>query len=168
MNVHTINSIQARCVEVGDCWEWQGAATAKGCHPTVKHDGKTVLVRRLVAALSGKPISDDKKAGLRCENMRCVNPDHVVAQSHRQIMKRQGELGKLSDLPRIAKIAATKRAFYAKLTMDDARAIRASNQTHEKTAIQYGIHPSKVASIRQHKCWRELSGNPFGGLGARA
>lgn len=166
MIAHTIESIQKRCIEVGDCLEWSGAKT--NGHPTLRHAGKTWLVRRLVAALAGMPVTPEKKAVTSCENLLCVNPDHIVLRSHVQVMKRQGELGKLSDLARIAKIAATKRAKYAKLTMDDARSIRASNDTHQKTAQRYGIHPSKVAAIRQHRCWRELSGNPFSGLGGRA
>lgn len=167
MKLYTIESIHQRCVEDGDCWEWQSCTTATG-HPTVRHDGKTVLVRRIVISLSGRQIGPKDKAVTTCENTKCVNPDHVVTRTHRQVMKRQGELGKLSDPTRIAKIAATKRAGHqAKLTMEDARAIRSSSDTHKKIAEQYSIHPSKVASIRQHRCWRELTGNPFAGLGAR-
>lgn len=164
MKAHTIKTLRERCAEVGDCLEWPG----KSRHPMVRHMGRTMLVRRLVLELVGKQIPADKRAVMSCENRLCINPDHIVMRSHREIMARQGALGKLSDPARVAKIAATKREKYAKLTMADARAIRASPETHEKTAAKYGIHPSKVASIRQHRCWRELHGNPFAGLGARS
>ena len=167
MNIHTIETIRARCTEVGDCWEWGMCFTANG-HPTVRHAGKTTLVRRLVHQLAGKEIGHGKIVIASCENSRCVNPDHTRAVTLQAHMKRMGALGKLSDLARIAKIAATTRAKYGKITMDDARAIRESSATHEQTAQQYGINPSKVAAIRQHRCWRELSGNPFAGLGARS
>ena len=140
--------------------------TANG-HPTVRHAGKTALVRRLAHQLAGKAIGQGKIVITTCENSRCVNPAHTSAVTLQAHMVRMGALGKLSDLPRIAKIAATKRAKYGKITMDDARAIRESDATHEQVAQQYGLHPSKVASIRQHRCWRELTGNPFSGLGAR-
>lgn len=167
MNMHTIETIHARCTEVGDCWEWGMCCTAGG-HPTVRHAGKTTLVRRLVHQLAGKAIGPSKIVIATCENHRCVNPAPTSAVTLQSHMKHMGELGKLSDLARIAKIAATKRAKYGKITMDDARAIRESSATHEQTAQQYGLHPSKVASIRQHRCWRELAGNPFFGLGARS
>lgn len=165
--LHTMESIYARCADVGDCWEWQESMMGNR-HPNVRHDGKIVLVRRLVVTLTGRTLRPSEKAIPTCENTRCVNPDHIAVQTHRTVMKRQGELGKLSDPVRVAKIAATKRAKYGKITMDDARAIRASSDTHESAGNRYGIHRSKIAAIRQHKCWRELSGNPFAGLGARA
>lgn len=163
----TISTLRERCTEVGDCWEWQGARTDTG-HPTVRHDGKTHLVRRLMAALAGIDMPPNAKAVTTCENLRCVNPDHIVMRTHRQVMKRQGELGKLSDIARIAKIAATKRAKYGKLTTEQVRAIRDSSETGVAMAALHGISQGKVSAIRRHRCWRELSGNPFTGLGARA
>lgn len=163
----TIDTLRARCIDVGDCWEWQGARTDTG-HPTVRHDGKTHLVRRLAASLAGIPMPQNAKAMNTCENLRCVNPDHIVMRTHRQVMKRQGELGKLSDIARIAKIAATKRAKYGKLTTEQVRAIRDSSETGVSMAALHGISQGKVSAIRRHRCWRDLAGNPFTGLGARA
>lgn len=167
MKLETIESIHARCTEVGDCWEWNGCTNKHG-HPSVRHDGKSWLVRRLVVLLTKGQVKSNLRAVTKCENKLCVNPAHIVLKTHRQIMIRQGELGKLSDIKRIAKIAATKRAKYAKITMDDARAIRASTETIEQASKRYNLHPSKIHSIRTHKCWREFSGNPFVGLGARS
>lgn len=161
----TIETLHARCIEVGDCWEWQGACMPNR-HPCVRHDGKTHLVRRLVAALAGISMPENAKAVTSCENLRCVNPDHIIMRTHRQVMRRQGELGKLSDIMRIAKIAATKRAKYSKLTMEQVRAIRASSETGVAMAALYGISQGKVSAIRLHRCWRDLAGNPFRGLGA--
>lgn len=160
----TLESIHAKCTEVGDCWEWSGS---KRWHPSVRHGGKVVLVRRLVVELTGRTIQATQKAVATCDNKSCCNPAHVAIQSHRQVMRSQGALGKLSDPARIAKIAATKRAKYAKITMDDARAIRASDETCRQAGERYGISLGKVASIRQYRCWRELAGNPFLGLGAK-
>ena len=35
-------------------------------------------------------------------------------------------------------------------------------------AALHGISQGKVSAIRRHRCWRDLAGNPFTGLGARA
>lgn len=162
-----METLHARCVEVGECWDWQGSRSGTG-HPMTRHDGKAVLVRRLIAELSGKPIQVGKKAYMSCENPNCVNPEHISARTHKQIMTRQGALGKLSDPTRIAKIAATKRAGpQAKLSMEIVREIRAATTTHEAEAKKRGVHPSKIASIRAHRCWRELHNNPWVGLGER-
>ena len=68
-----------------------------------------------------------------------------------------------------AKIAATKRAQMAVLTIEQVREIRRHTTTHAAAAAQYGVHPSKIAAIRQHRCWKDYqTPNPFAGLGARA
>lgn len=165
---HTIETIRAKCDEVGDCWEWAGGYGNTN-HPYVRHDGGNVLVRRLVAQLAGKTLTAKTRAVASCNNPRCVNPAHVAVQTHQQVMARQGAIGNLSDPLRIAKIAATKRASsQAKLTWEQVTAIRASDATHLEEAKKHGVHPSKIASIRQYRCWKEFSDNPWLGLGARA
>ena len=163
----SVQSLRDRCREVGQCWEWSGCLTSTK-HPSVNLNGKMVLARRLMATLAGKPIAKGKRAYMRCENPLCINPDHIIEKTHQQIMKRQGELGKLGGITRSSKIAAIKRAGpQAKLTIEIVREIRAASTTHKVEAERRGVHPSKIAAIRQHRCWREYDNNPWVGLGSR-
>lgn len=167
MIVHSIETLHARCDEVGDCWEWTGCYSKTG-HPCTRHDGKMVLVRRLMAQLAGKPITPSIKVIPCCENGRCINPDHIVVRTHRQVMKRQGAMGKLSEPSRLAKIAATKRAGpQAKLTWEKVQAIRARETTHSEEARLHGVSIGVISAIRRHLRWKEYEGNPWAGLGAR-
>lgn len=72
----------------------------------------------------------------------------------------------MSDQVRSAKIAATKRAQMAKLTIEQVREIRQRTTTIVQAAEKYGVHPSKISLIRRHQIWREHS-TPWAGLGAR-
>ena len=164
--VHTIETLRARCTECGDCWEW-GMAFANG-HPCARHDGKMMLVRRLMVQLSGRRITSRQRAMPTCENPKCVNPNHIIVETHRQVMKRVGEAGKLGDTARLAKIAATKRAGpQSKLTHEQVQAIRSSDATCKADAERYGVDPSTISAIRRHVRRKEFTNNPWIGLGAR-
>ena len=165
--LHTMDSLHANCVEVGDCWEWQGAYTLNG-HPTGRHDGKPVLMRRLAYVLAGNTIKPKHIVAASCGNARCINPACTVQRSQRQHLIKMGKEGRQSDHLRNAKLAATKRAKYAKLTIEQVRAIRAANTSNLEEAIRYGVHPRNISRIRRYVCWKEYGQNPFAGLGARA
>lgn len=167
MIAHTLGSLHALCEDIGDCWEWQRSATF-GRHPNTRHQGKTVIVRRLVMELSGIDLKPKSHVIPTCDNYRCINPAHLQQVTQHISMKRAGAKGLLSDPVRSAKIAATKRASpIAKLTMEQAREIRSSSETTVLLAARYGVSQGRISQIRHHLAWREFSGNPFAGLGAR-
>ena len=162
----TLESLKARTVEVGDCWEWQGPYTYNGKNPIVRHKGKAVTARRLALQLSGEKMREKTQVLPTCDNHRCINPEHLRQYSSSDCMKIQGAKGLMSDQVRSAKIAAAKRAQMAKLTIEQVREIRQRTTTIVQAAEKYGVHPSKISLIRRHQIWREHS-TPWAGLGAR-
>lgn len=168
MNMHDLESIHARCIEVGDCWEWQGAYSG-GRNPYVRYKGRGTTVRRAVLDL----IGERQKSNLHCvalstcDNPRCVNPDHLRWATHSEVMRAAGAKGLLSGIVRAAKIAAYKRAATSKLTMEMVRAIRASNEKYADLAARYGVSAGVIESVKNHRNWKEYDNNPFAGLGAR-
>jgi hypothetical protein len=74
--------------------------------------------------------------------------------------------GIMSGPVRSGRIAATKRIGpQAKITQDDARAIRASDDSGKTLSLRYGISESTVSKIRRNKMRREFEGNVWAGLG---
>ena len=162
----TLESLKARTVEIGDCWEWQGPYTYNGKNPIVRHNNKAVTARRLALQLSGEKMREKTQVLPTCDNHRCINPEHLRQYSSSDCMKIQGAKGLMSDQVRSAKIAATKRAQMAKLTMEQVREIRQRTTTIVQAAKKYGVHPSKISLILCHQIWKEYS-TPWDGLGAR-
>ncbi len=64
---------------------------------------------------------------------------------------------------RSAKIAVAKRAQTGKITLDDARQIRTSDEPVKVLAERYGLSKDRIYRIRRGLAWREYS-NPFAGL----
>lgn len=159
-----LSEIKARCVEIGDCWQW---ATGKSLHfrryPTVVIDGKVVLARRVAYALLKGPIPKGYSILPSCGNEFCVNPAHQAALTESQKGKVAAERGAFSYAVRAAKIAEARRK-QMKLTIEQAREIRASEEAEPVLAARYGINKSLVGRIRRGQAWKEYGANPWAGL----
>jgi len=163
---HTMDTLRERCRDDGECWEWRGAMVPAGIgHPSVMHEGKSWLVRRLVLVLHGHELTTRVKVVPVCGNARCINPDHLARHTHRHVMRQAAAQGKQSSRARSAAIARSWRERRAKLTWEDVRAIRASDATGVRLAAQHGVSEATISAIRLHRIWRDHAG-PFAGLGA--
>lgn len=86
-----LNRILMRCRAMNSgCWEWQGAATAKG-YGRVKIDRKLYSPHRVVAwAMDIAPSMGDPSRTTvvmhSCDNPRCCNPEHLSLGTHSENM----------------------------------------------------------------------------------
>lgn len=162
-----LQSLLDRCIEVGECLEWQGSISAGGS-PRVWHQGRGQSTRKLMLQLVGRPHepASGTKLVATCGNRRCVAPDHLriitLAEHARKRM-----VPNTNHLLRAAKIARTRRERHARLTDSDVRAIRASDERAEDLAQRYGVSAKYIAHIRQGRRWRDHTVSPWAGMGAR-
>jgi len=176
--VASLADIHARCIEVGECWEWTGAIGGNGipcaCIPTMHPKQPGVRARRVtVTALAweahtGKPAAG-KAVWRTCCNHRCVNPAHLRAGSRAQMAAYLVTQDAYKRTPSsIAAITNAKRKA-GKLTMTQAREIRASTLPGIKVAALYGVHHSLVTRIRRGEAWREsVAASSIFAMGAAA
>ncbi len=165
MKLETLDTIKARCTLEGDCWLWPASAKphAKPRTPAVRHNGKTVAVRRLARELAdGRPIPHKLEAVARCANLRCVSPECSMKVSTKRSRQIQIERGHLVNAASMAKRAATLSATskFSEVVIEQARTAQGSTR---KVAAELGMHHTYVHYLRQGKA-RQAHRNPFAGL----
>jgi hypothetical protein len=163
--IHTVESLQARTIEEGDCWLWQGYH--QNGTPQVMHypGGKRRMysVRRLFRELQAGRAMPDGHYGNTCGNPQCVSPDHTIWKTTKTHLRDLSKRRTHTVLDSLRKRQVRIDRGLTKLDMDKAQAIRASTESSRVLAEQYGVHQSLIKRIRNNGVWRVLSG-PFAGL----
>ena len=151
----TIEQLKARFwakVRKGEgCWEWT-AATYPGGHGAFwgggsRSEGRLVRAHRFSYEVHIGPIPEGAHVLHRCDNPRCVRPDHLELGDHAKNMRDAG-------LRRLMRRGA--RHGMARLTEDDVRAIRklrASGMTQAEAGARFGVARSTVQNIDRGANW---------------
>lgn len=93
-----------------------------------------------------------------CGSDRCINPQHMVKVSRGD--KTAGRM--VLATHRLAIVNGVRAS--SKLTMEAARAIRASDEPAKALAERYGVTAANIHMVRRNITWREVARNPFAGL----
>lgn len=162
---HTVDSLKARCVEVGECWEWQGYLGNNTPQVSSYPGGKKkmVSVRRLLRELVTGQAQPHGHYGNTCGNIRCVNPDHTLWKSEAAHMRAMGRKRKVSAVTASKLRKFRVEAGLAKLDESKAKEIRHSDEPGPVLAERYGVSKSWINRIKRGEVWRVLS-SPFAGL----
>lgn len=154
-----LERVKAKVVEVGDCWEWQGAMQTTSPVPTMNFEGKVKPVRRHLAEAMGLPVQG-KLATYRCGNALCVHPDHLMVITRKKLQQRIAKEFKHHANPIRLKKLSDKARARSKLTAELAQAIRDAEGTQRDIAAQYGVTQATVSVIKRGVTWRDYT-NPF-------
>ena len=160
--IHTLESIMARTVEVGDCMEWQGHIRQDNV-PYITVNRQYMAVRRLILQLIGKPAKRGNFVGTTCGNQSCVNPEHIIERSRREHMRYAASMLDHND-PTI--VVKQQRAVKRLLTPEDVEKIRFDERSATAIAAEVGCCRQVVSRIRRGTSHRivNASVNPFAGL----
>lgn len=162
--IYTLETLLARCDEVGECMEWTGYYNSTG-HPFLRHDGAQWLARRLAYVLNGGHLPVGYVLANGCGNPRCILPAHSIKETKTTHLKNLSKTGRNSGMVRLANLAATHRARHARpgMTMELARALRTEPGTITDKAKRHNLPLKMVSKIVRGDAWKEYS-HPFAGL----
>lgn len=159
----TLERIQSKCIEDGDCWIWQGQFISHA--PRIWKGDKYVSVRQEVVTFLGKLRPEAEYFGTTCRNPMCVCPDHIAQRTKAEQLQMRARLGSTgtSLQMRSRRAAETMRAKVGKVTQEQAREIRVADRTLKDLSEEYGIAMETVRRIRAGMTRKDNS-NPFAGL----
>jgi HNH endonuclease len=135
------------------CWEWTRYIEKNGyAKINCRLGGKQVCrgAHRVSYATFVGPITDGKFVLHRCDNQRCINPDHLFLGTHAENMEdmcRKGRKPRGEQLPK------------TKLTAMQVQEIRCSTEGSLTLAPKYNVSSSLIRKIRQRALWSHIGEN---------
>lgn len=135
----------------GDCWEWRGCVNNKGYGQFSTGDRahrKLILPHRYSYELSYGTIPPGLFVLHRCDNPRCVRPDHLFLGTN---------LDNMADMRRKGRSRFGERHPLAKLTMAQVALIRerhAAGETSARLAQAFQVTPSTINNIVVRRSWK--------------
>lgn len=132
-----------------NCWEWRGGFDRYG-YGQLSVDNLTCTAHRFSYVLHYGRIPVGLAVRHKCDNPKCVRPDHLELGTQAENVRDEIERGRF-------------RKGYAfrstdKLNIEKARQIRAlceSGIPQKDVAVQFGIGSGHVSCIVANKIWKE-------------
>lgn len=135
--------------EASGCWNWTGAVRHHG-YGCLRYEGKQVAAHRFSYERFRRPIPEGLCLLHRCDNPRCINPDHLRPGTQAE---------NLRDMSVKGRACFGEANGQAKLTPEMIAAIRACYQKGSKEfgtpglAERFGISRVHVWRIVNRKRW---------------
>ena len=144
-----VERFNASLVVTPSCWLWVAGCFESG-YGRFFLDGKLRRAHRVSYELHHGPIGRLHVLH-RCDRRACVNPDHLFLGTHDDNMADMARKGRVVNNPLRGAAAPG-----AKLTDEQALAIKGDPRRQADIAAQYGIHQVLVSRIKTGKAWAHL------------
>lgn len=140
----------------GECWEWIG--TPSKLYGSFGFRGVQYTPSRLAYTLTYGPIPEGLLCCHKCDNTRCVRPDHLFAGTPLENMHDMIAKGR-AYYPRPTNQARGERVNTAVLTPSDIREIRRRRDSGEELlpiAQDFKITRTQVSRIGLRQQWKHI------------
>ena len=131
------------------CWEWTGGIDRHGYGRFGAETARSIGAHRYSYALHNGPFQKSLFVCHKCDNPKCVNPDHLFLGAHQDNMDDMKKKGRGRGLK-------GEQSPMAKLTEDDVIAIRKDNDSYRKIAEKHGVSTSLIGHIKNRRQWRHV------------
>lgn len=130
------------------CWTWTGSCTQAGygrfgwSHPRL-----TILAHRASLLIFRGLNAGQSLVCHRCNNPRCVNPDHLFVGTNAESMDNARRKGRTLQ---------GRRNPLAKLTDGVIHAIRNDPRPQRSIAADYGVSQDTIHNVKARKRWAHI------------
>lgn len=141
------------------CWEWTGALRSKNSeYGAINIGGRIKLAHRVSYELYKGEIPKGMSVCHKCDNPKCVNPDHLFIGTHSDNMMDAYQKGRL-DVPEGVKFKKGNMPANATITKEQAVQVKlaikggmGNKEISETLGIKYGT----IVDIRRGKSFKNI------------
>ncbi len=148
---------RVHCAGPDECWEWTGYVIRYGQISLGGRGGKLIYAHRASWMIHHGSIPDGMNVLHRCDNGRCVNPNHLFLGTQADNLKDCASKGRASAPPVLP--GKQHPRHRRKLTDAQVLEIRGSNEQTQILAARYGMSRSGIKFIRAGRRWKYLENN---------
>jgi hypothetical protein len=144
----TQERIEAKVLRIPEagCWVWMGSSQVRGYGEIISNNRKHLAHRASYEAFVG-PIPKGMYVCHACDNVACVNPNHLFLGTQKQ---------NLQDMVNKGRSTWGEKNPQAKLTEQQVKEIKqgfAEGKTDMELAKQFNMSRQGINSIRKGKLW---------------
>lgn len=135
--------------DVDGCWTWRGSPYMSFGYSRFKIEKKHFAAHRMAYILTFGDIPKDKCVCHKCDNPRCVRPDHLFLGSSKE---------NVQDMTRKGRGAKGENNGRAKLNWARVREIRNSFKlgiSSEQLSIDYNVARNTIYDVVRNRHWIE-------------
>lgn len=146
-----MNRFWSKVDKTSNCWEWQAAKDVDG-YGRFQLNGKTGLAHRIAYELDVGEIPEGMCVLHKCDNPKCVRPDHLFVGTHADNVRDREEKGRGGH----GTLNGTDHGRSI-LTDEDVIWIRSKpNMNQTEMAKKLGVHRTVICNIVNRKAWKHL------------
>ena len=137
-------------IDDNGCWNFTGSIN-QGGYGRIKLKKQEYLAHRLMAHLTIRPLSSDTQVvAHKCDNPRCINPEHLFITSNTGNMADRDAKGRMSrgDIHPNAKLTTAN--------ILEIRSLYESGISQSKIAKMFNINQVSVYNIVHKKTWKHV------------
>lgn len=139
---------------INECWEWQGAVFVTGGYGQIGWNYKTLRAHRVAWILKRGKISDKILVLHKCDNPKCVNPNHLFLGTYLDNNLDKIQKGRTNRRERTSEMK-----YKTKLTENDIKEIRnliEQGISHRKIGGVFNVSHTTIGYIRRGERWKHV------------
>jgi len=136
------------------CWDWR-AGTVKDGYGRFWFNGKHVGAHRFSYEIYTGAIPEGLHILHKCDNPKCVNPEHIVLGTHTDNMADRNAKNRQAKV--VQKGADNGGAKLTEANVLEIRELYATGKYHQKhLADMFGVSRPQISHVVNNKNWRHL------------